>query len=62
MDKDDVRAQPAGSGHPLPDSDEARKGEIPEHIVRDKGGDPADGAQDEPQGERIAPDGTPYKA
>ena len=61
MDRNGLSTGSGGSGHPLPDSDEAREGEIPEHIVREKGGAPAEGAADEAQGERVAPDGTPYK-
>ena len=49
-----------GQGHPLPDSEEAREGEVPEHLVDGKGhGDdahaPARGGKD-----AVAPDGTPY--
>ena len=51
-----------GKGHPLPDSAEARHGEIPEHLERDKGrGD--DGASAvQPAGEAVDPDGKPYRA
>ena len=52
----------AGKGHPLPHSDEARHGEIPESLEREKGegGDRAAVAA----GNRLAvnPDGTPYPA
>ena len=49
-----------GKGHPLPASDEARHGEIPEHIERDKGrGDDAE-AVVQPDGGAVEPDGTPY--
>ena len=49
-----------GQGHPLPDSEEARDDEIPEHLVRDKGHgddahDPARRGKD-----AVAPDGTAY--
>ena len=55
-------ADEGGEGHPLPASAEAREGEIPEHLVRDKGhGDDA-AAPSDPSAERIAPDGEPYKA
>ncbi|WP_114952743.1 hypothetical protein [Sphingosinicella terrae] len=51
----------SGKGHPLPGSDEARHGEIPEHLERDKGrgDDAADVVQ--PAGEAVAPDGEPYR-
>ena len=49
-----------GKGHPLPDSDEARHDEIPEHLERDKGrGDDAKAAI-QPAGQAVAPDGEPY--
>ena len=49
-----------GKGHPLPRSDEARHGEIPEHLEREKGcGDDAEAAV-HPPGEAAAPDGEPY--
>ena len=51
-----------GSGHPLPDSEEARQGEVPEHLVREKGhGDDAR-ARARPSEERTAPDGETYDA
>ena len=51
-----------GKGHPLPASDEARHGEIPEHLERDKGeGDDARDAV-QPAGEAVNPDGEPYAA
>jgi hypothetical protein len=51
-----------GGGHPLPASAEAREGEIPEHLVREKGhGDDA-GEPANPSEERTAPDGEPYEA
>jgi hypothetical protein len=50
-----------GQGHPLPDSEEAREDEIPEHLVREKGhGDDAHvGVQ--PAGAPVAPDGERYE-
>ena len=50
-----------GKGHPLPASDEARHGEIPEHLEREKGcgDDPA--AQIQPGEEAVNPDGEPYR-
>jgi len=49
------------TGHPLPDSAEAREDEIPEHLVREKGhGDDAHPPTD-PSNERTAPDGAPYE-
>jgi hypothetical protein len=50
-----------GEGHPLPDSAEAREGEIPEHMVREKGhGDDAHAPADA-SAERVAPDGESYE-
>jgi hypothetical protein len=49
-----------GSGHPLPASDEARHGEIPETLEREKGrGDDAAGVV-QPDG-AVNPDGEPYR-
>ena len=49
-----------GSGHPLPDSEEARESEIPEHLIREKGhGDDAR-APARPSEDHVAPDGEPY--
>ncbi len=47
-------------GHPLPGSDEARHGEIPEHVEQEKGRgeDPAPVVQ--PQ-DAVNPDGEPYR-
>jgi hypothetical protein len=51
----------AGQGHPLPDSEEAREAEIPEHLVREKGhGDDARAAV-QPAGDAAAPGGETYK-
>ena len=49
-----------GSGHPLPGSGEARHGEIPEDLEREKGrgDDPAEIVQ--PDG-AVNPDGEPYR-
>ena len=48
-------------GHPLPESDEARHGEIPETLEREKGrGEEGRGVvQPEPTG--VNPDGEPYR-
>ena len=49
-----------GTGHPLPDSGEARHAEIPEVLERDKGrGDDAAGIV-QPDG-AVNPDGEPYR-
>lgn len=50
-----------GKGHPLPGSEEARHGEIPEDLEREKGrGDDAPGAvTPDPTG--VNPDGEPYR-
>jgi hypothetical protein len=51
----------SGQGHPLPDSEEAREDEIPEHLVREKGhGDDAHDAL-QPAGDAVAPDGESYE-
>ena len=55
-------AQPAqGKGHPLPASDEARHGEIPERMEADKGrgDDPPPAVH--PGDEAVDPDGRPYR-
>lgn len=49
-----------GKGHPLPASDEARHGEIPEGMAEDKGrGD--DSAAAVHGDEAVDPDGKPYR-
>ena len=50
-----------GKGHPLPASDEARHGEIPEDLVEEKGygDDAAEIVQ--PAGEAVNPDGEAYR-
>jgi hypothetical protein len=50
----------AGGGHPLPGSDEARHGEIPEALERAKGrgDDPAEVVQPD---HAVNPDGEPYR-
>ena len=53
--------QDGGAGHPLPDSAEAREGEIPEHLVREKGHGDDDHAPASSSSERIAPDGKAYE-
>ena len=50
-----------GTGHPLPDSGEARHGEIPEELEREKGrGD--DSAEIAQPDCAVNPDGEPYPA
>jgi len=46
--------------HPLPGSDEARREEIPEHLVSEKGtgGDSIESVQ--PADAPVGPDGEPY--
>ena len=64
--QDKARGEPAtfdrstGKGHPLPSSEEARHGEIPEHLEREKGlgDDLAEAIQ--PAAEPVNPDGEPY--
>jgi hypothetical protein len=51
---------PHGKGHPLPASDEARHGEIPESLAEGKGrGDDSRPAVH--AGEAVNPDGEPYR-
>lgn len=51
----------SGKGHPLPASDEARHGEIPESLEEEKGrGDDSEPAV-QPDPEAVAPDGEPYR-
>jgi hypothetical protein len=50
-----------GKGHPIPASDEARHGEIPEGLEAEKGlGDDSEAAV-QPAGEAVNPDGEPYR-
>ncbi|WP_324749546.1 hypothetical protein SH591_13365 [Sphingomonas sp. LY54] len=49
------------SGHPLPASDEARRGEIPEGAERQKGRGDDDEAAVTPGSEAANPDGSPYR-
>ena len=56
-------ADPVGgpaSGHPLPASDEARHGEIPEHAERDKGRGDDPAALVQPN-EAVTPNGERYR-
>jgi hypothetical protein len=48
-------------GHPLPASDEARHGEIPEPLEREKGTGDDDEAVVQPGPEAVDPDGEPYR-
>jgi hypothetical protein len=50
-----------GKGHPLPASDEARHGEIPESVEAEKGRGDDDEAAVAPAGEAVNPDGEPYR-
>jgi hypothetical protein len=49
-----------GSGHPLPGSGEARHGEIPETLEREKGHGDDPAAIVQPDG-AVNPDGRPYR-
>ena len=49
-----------GSAHPLPGSDEARHGEIPEALEREKGRGDDPAARVQPDG-AVDPDGQPYR-
>jgi len=48
-------------GHPLPASEEARHGEIPEAAEAEKGRGDDDEAAVMPAGEAVNPDGEPYR-
>jgi hypothetical protein len=50
-----------GEGHPLPASDEARHGEIPESAEAEKGRGDDEEAAVTPAGEAVNPDGKPYR-
>jgi hypothetical protein len=50
-----------GKGHPLPASDEARHGEIPESAEAEKGRGDDDRAAATPAGAAVNPDGEPYR-
>ena len=50
----------AGSGHPLPASDEARHNEIPEHAERDKGRGDDPSAAIQPAEAPVTPEGQRY--
>lgn len=56
-----VGAPKAGTGHPLPDSDEARHDEIPEHAEREKGRGDDSSEAIQPAGEPVTPEGEPYR-
>ena len=51
----------AGSGHPLPDSDEARHNEVPEHLEREKGRGDDDPTVVTPDPDGVNPDGERYR-
>ena len=51
-----------GKGHPLPGSDEARHGEIPEHLERDKGRGDDNARAVQPAGDATTPEGERYRA
>ena len=50
-----------GSGHPLPESDEARHGEIPEGLEEAKGEGEDGKAAVQPDRPAVNPDGEPYR-
>jgi hypothetical protein len=52
---------PHGTGHPLPASDEARHGEIPEGLAADKGCGDDSPAAVHPGDEAVGPDGESYR-
>jgi hypothetical protein len=49
------------TGHPLPESDEARHNEIPESIVEEKGRGDEGKAVVQPAQPAANPDGEPYR-
>ena len=49
----------AGSGHPLPESEESRRGEVPESLERAKG-DGEEGKEASHDPVAVNPDGEPY--
>jgi hypothetical protein len=49
-------------GHPLPASEEARHGEIPERLEREKGHGDDPGPAVQPAGDAVNPDGEPYRS
>jgi hypothetical protein len=51
-----------GKGHPLPASEEARHGEIPEGLEAGKGLGDDSASADQPDGEAVNPEGEPYPA
>jgi hypothetical protein len=61
MTGQEEREAAGGQGHPLPDSAEAREGEIPEHLVREKGHGDDSHAAIQPAGDPVAPDGESYE-
>jgi hypothetical protein len=50
-----------GKGHPLPASDEARHGEIPESLAEEKGLGDDSAEQVQAVGEAVNPDGEAYR-
>ncbi len=54
-------AENRGSGHPLPESEEARHEEIPEHLEREKGLGDDGRAEVQPAGDPVNPDGGSYE-
>jgi len=59
MDEENRRGE--GSGHPLPESEEARHEEIPEHLEREKGEGDDGRAAVQPEGDPVNPDGESYE-
>ena len=49
------------SGHPLPESDEARHNEIPESIEQEKGEGEEGKRAVQPREPAVNPDGEPYR-
>ena len=49
------------TGHPLPESDEARHNEIPEQVEREKGRGEEGEKRVQPLDPAVNPDGEPYR-
>ena len=52
----------SGKGHPLPESEESRRGEVPESLERAKGDGEEGSKASRPDGIATDPDGEPYPA
>lgn len=55
-----MNGQAGGRGHPLPESEESRRGEVPESLEQAKGDGEDGGEPSRPDGIAVDPDGEPY--